>query len=125
VFAANNNDCPGVGGSESSVFLKAGGSTLEPIPILEPGLDYIGISVDKGNQSSGGKDLGLIGSIWNGKECPIKEWVMLRRTYDHPSPVKASSHGDLWIAVGLDSGYEALTGVYFHSIAVRLTPVTI
>lgn len=124
VFASNNNNCVGVGGGEDSVYLKAGGSTREPLPILESNGTQIVLSIDKGNQATGGKDLGVIGSIWNGKECPIREWVMLRRMYSHPFPVQATMElGQLWIAVGLDSGYESVTGVYFYSIGVGLTPV--
>lgn len=125
--SASGGGCPGAGGSPDAVYLKAGGSTVEPVPLLESS-NYVSINVDKGNQSVGGKNLGLIGSIYNGKQCPTNEWVMLHRTYNHPYPIRASSNngnGDLWIAVGTDSGYEALTGVYYYSIDVRLTPVSI
>jgi hypothetical protein len=121
-FASKSNNCVGVGGGEDSVYLKAGGSPVEPVPLLQPG-NYVSINVDKGDQSEGGENLGVVGNIWNGKECPISEWVMLHRTYDHPVPIP-SANGELWIAVGTESGYEALTGVYYYSIGVRLTPVS-
>jgi hypothetical protein len=120
-FASRSNNCVGVGGSEDSVWLKAGGSGVEPVPLLQG--NYVSINVDKGDQSQGGENLGVIDNIWNGKECPISEWVMLHKTYDHPFPITASGD-ELWIAVGTESGFEALTGVYYYSIAVRLRPVS-
>jgi hypothetical protein len=122
-FASQSNNCIGVGGSDAAVWLKAGGSTLEPVPLLQSD-NFVSINVDKGDQEMGGRNLGFIGSIWNGEECPISKWVMLHKTYDHPFPIQASSGGELWIAVGTDSGFEGLTGVYYHSIGVRLSPVT-
>jgi hypothetical protein len=127
-FASQSNNCPGVGGDASSVWLKAGGSSLEPVTTLTRNGEYVGISVDKGDQQEGGKDLGTIGSIWNGIECPETNWVMLRRTYTHPYPItatgggKAGAGGQLWIALGTESGYEAVTEVYYHRIKVKLTP---
>ena len=121
-FASKSNNCIGVGGSEDSVWLKAGGSPLEPVPLLQSD-NYVSINVDKGSQSEGGTNLGVVDNIWNGKECPISELVMLHKTYDHPFPIKTSSD-ELWIAVGTESGFEAVTGVYYYSIGVRLTPVS-
>jgi hypothetical protein len=121
-FASNANDCPGSGGSPASVFLKAGGNTVEPVTkLLADG--YVTINIDKGEQMTGGKDMGLIGSIWNGTECPEEEWILLRRFYTHPFPIEANPRGELWLAVGTESGYEATTGVYYYSIKTVLTPV--
>jgi hypothetical protein len=123
-FASNSRNCPGVGGSESSVWLKAGGSTLEPVPVLQTN-NYLSINVDKGHQQEGGKNLGLIGSIWNGQECAEKpRYILLRRDYEHPFPIRSSSSGaQLWFAVGTESGYESLTGVYYYSIKLTAKAV--
>jgi len=121
-LATNSTNCSGAGGSESSVFLKAGGSALEPVPYLMG--TYVSINIDKGSQSEGGKDLGVIGNIWNGQECQLdpkdRKWVMIRRNYDHPTPI-TTVHEQLWIAVGTDSGYESVTGLYYYSITAKLT----
>src|SRR5262245_48799539 len=119
-FASNSRNCPGVGGSESSVWLKAGGSTLEPVPLLQAN-NYLSINVDKGDQQEGGKNLGSIGSIWNGQEgCDeAPRYILLQRDYEHPFPTRAvASTAQRWFAVGTESGYESLTGVYYHSITV-------
>ena len=125
-LASRSTDCVGVGGSEDAVYLKAGGSTLEPVPLLLNN-EFVSISIDKGNQSTGGTALGVIGSIWNGKPCGDSQWILLHRTYNHPYPVVASSNqsmAQIWVAVGTDSAFEAVTGVYYYSITARLTPVT-
>ncbi len=125
--SASGGGCSGAGGSPDSVYLKAGGSMVEPVPVLMEPSGFLDINVDKGNQSTGGANLGVIGSINNGLPCTANKWVMLHRTYNHPYPIMSTpnSEGDLWIAVGTDSGYEALTGVYYYSITVKLTPVLV
>lgn len=121
-LASNSTDCAGAGGSESNVYLKAGGSALEPLPLLMG--TYVSINVDKGSQQEGGKDLGVIGKVWNGQECQLdpksKQWVMLRRTYEHPNPI-VTVHDQLWVTVGTDSGYESITSLYYYAIDVKLT----
>jgi hypothetical protein len=130
-FASNSTDCVGQGGSPMEVWLKAGGTPLEPITTLAPpeyGSRYLTIDVDKGYQIEGGKDLGSLGSIWNGIPCPeslVGEWVLLRRTYTHPYPIIASpaDGGQLWVILGTESGFESLTEVYYHRIGVELQPI--
>jgi hypothetical protein len=64
----------------------------------------------------------VVDSICNGTECPELEWIMLRRTYNHPFPINTSPEGELWIIVDTESGFEHVTGVYFRSITVNSTP---
>ncbi len=121
-LATNSTNCAGQGGAENNVYLKAGGSAVEAVPLLLG--SYVSINVDKGSQSEGGTDLGVIGNVWNGQECELdpkeKKWVMLRKTYNHPKPI-LTNHDELWIAVGTDSGYESVTSLYYNSIDVKLT----
>jgi hypothetical protein len=131
-FASRSATCVGAGGDPSSVWLKAGGTPLEPVTTLANDGDttrYLTMDVDKGYQMEGGKDLGLVGSIWNGLECPEgsakSDWVMLHRTYVHPYPITAdpADGGQLWIILGTDSGFEETTEVYYYRIRVELQPV--
>jgi hypothetical protein len=47
---------------------------------------------------------------------------MLHKTYEHPYPLRTTGNGaQLWFAVGTESGYESLTGVYYYAITVRAT----
>jgi hypothetical protein len=122
-FASNSSACPGIGGSPGlSVFLKAGGSTLEPVPLLMPN-NYVSINVDKGQQMTGGMNLSVVSNVDNGRTCDDPRWVMLKQTYQHPFPIRSSPSGDIWITVATESGYEGLSDFYFRKITVTLTPV--
>jgi len=50
--------------------------------------------------------------------------LLLRRSLDFPHPVTSDSNFTLWIFLGTDSGFEGLTGLYYHKIAVTLKPVS-
>jgi hypothetical protein len=118
--------CAGVGGAPGeSVYLKAGATVTEPEAILRDG--FWEITIDKDNQSSGGRDAWLVGDIANGMDCeealaagqPHKS---IERTYTHDTPVRADGNGRLWLIVGTDSGFEGLTELFYQVIEVTLTP---
>lgn len=116
--------CFGVGGPPAeAVTLKAGVSRIEPIPTLVG--DYVDISVDKGQQVTGGRDAGVIGHIGNGRACDEdgRPFVFLHRVYHHPEVVTSRPDGTLWLLVGTDSGFEGLTELYYYSIQVTLRPL--
>jgi len=50
-------------------------------------------------------------------------YISLERVHQHTSLVNANSNGELWLLVGTDSGFEALTGIYYQRIDVTLTPI--
>lgn len=119
-FASNAGDCAGSGGSPgASVYLKAGGSAYEPVPELLPN-GYISVTIDKGSQSEGGRQMGVVSNISNGGSCEDPTYVLLHKRYTHPFSIRSAPSGQLWIAVGTDSGYEGLTGLYYYQIQVRL-----
>lgn len=113
---------PGIGGSPgASVFLKAGVSLLEPVAILDADRSYVGLSVDKGSQSQGGRDLQVVSTIENGyPQVPDQPYAYLERVHHFPNPVRTDRRGALWITVGTESGFEGLTGIYFYEIIVTL-----
>jgi hypothetical protein len=128
-FASNAPEaCSGIGGAPGeSVYLKLGASTVEPVPILEN--FNVLINVDKGFQSASGRDAQVVSNIANGLHTPCDQpqlwrYVLLRRSLHFPHPVKSDSNGALWIFLGTDSGFEGLTGVYYHKIAATLKPVS-
>jgi len=124
-FASNApSGCAGAGGSPGdAVYLKAGASADEPVASLA-GDGEIGLSADKGRQSEGGRDAGVVGTIANGTACEGTSWpyVRVRRDYAHPQPVRTGESGSLWLLAGTDSGFEGLTGLYLESITVRINP---
>lgn len=127
VFASDApSGAVGIGGPPGeSVYLKAGGSTVEPEVYLDSDTGYYVINVDKGPGNSGnGAAASVVGHIANGlsaEEDP--RYISLERQHEHEYTVNASQDGELWLMVGTDSGFEGLTGIYYESIAVTSIPV--
>lgn len=128
-FASNApSGCVGVGGAPGeSVWVKVGASPEQPEPVTVDGETRL--SVDKGNQSSGGRFAGVAGVVANGIRCeealdqvptPYAE-VTLRHAL--ALPVTTDDDGAVWLFVGTDSGFESRTSVYYDRIEVTLTPV--
>lgn len=107
----------GIGGSPgSSVYLKAGGSTIEPKVVDEQGM--LQMNIDKGNQSQGGSNMNVIGNIGiPGEEFKYK---LISRKNENPIKVTTDANGSLWVIVGTDSGFEGTTTLYYNNISVRL-----
>lgn len=117
----SSSDCFGSGGNPgSSVYLKAGGSTVEPAPVLDSTNTYW-LNVDKGHQSQDGPSGTVIGDIDNGLPCEDGRWVKVTRTTSTPVQVQADADGVLWLLVGTDSGYEGLTILYYTDVTATLT----
>ena len=134
VFASNaESGCVGAGGSPGDgVTLKAGASPAEPKALFASVTSdprdsaYLRMNVDKSDQSQGGIAASVSGNIANGRPCDYGPYpyVSIQRTHQHTSLVNANSKGELWLLVGTDSGFEALTGLYYQRIDVTLTPVS-
>jgi hypothetical protein len=128
VFASNApSGAVGIGGPPGeSVFLKAGAATVESEVYLDSATNYYLMNVDKGLGNSGnGTAASVIGDIANGLSADMENppYVSLKRQHEHEYTVTASPDGELWLLVGTDSGFEGLTGIYYQSIAITLTPV--
>jgi hypothetical protein len=133
VFASSaQSGCVGAGGAPGeAVWLKAGASPAEPTAQLTPVSSdprvspHLRMNVDKSDQSQGGIAASVTGNIANGQACDLgsRPFVSLQRTHQHTSLVNASSRGELWLLVGTDSGFEALTALYYQRIDVSLVPV--
>ncbi len=129
-FASNApTDCVGIGGAPGeSVFLKAGATSIEPVPFLDSD-NQLRMNVDKGNQSTGGPAASVVGNIANGIPCdrvPNLEdapYVSLVKSHRHEFTVTASENAELWLLVGTDSGFEGLTALYYQQIDVELAPI--
>jgi hypothetical protein len=118
---------PGAGGSPgSSVFLKAGASTEEPLPVEddEAGISFYRMNIDKGNQSQEGDDMINLGNI--GIESEEYRYELIRRgNQDRPFSATTDADGHLWLIIGTDSGFEGLTVIYYNSIKIRLEQIRI
>ena len=120
--------CGGIGGSPGeSVYLKAGASAAEPNRAVDDENHYR-MTIDKGNQALNGRDASNAGNIDNGENCDTAgsdpEYRSVRKTHVHTTRVKTDAQGNLWLIVGIDSGFEGTTALYFQSINVRLVEVS-
>jgi hypothetical protein len=113
----------GIGGAPGeSVFLKAGASPIEPVPVAVDG--FLLMNVNKGNQSQGGPAASTAGNIANGlrgNEPP--RYVLLREEHEHPCNIRADNQGDVWLLIGTDSGFEGPTTLYYREFRVEMVPV--
>ncbi len=114
--------CVGVGGSPGeSVWIKAGVTAEEPVPVLAG--SYLRMNVDIGSQSNGGPQVVVLGNMANSRQCEQpRGWELkaLERT-STPAGVAASADGRAWLLIGVDSGFESGTDVYFTRASVTLT----
>jgi hypothetical protein len=113
----------GIGGSPgSSVYLKAGASDKEPSKVLDG--NFYKFNLDKGEQSTGGKELALLGNVANGLTDYAYKLVQ-RDNLTKPVEATTDANGTLWLCIGTDSGFEGLTVLYYDRIKVTLAPKTI
>lgn len=111
----------GIGGSPgASVYLKAGGSTIEPMPVEVQGAgNNVRMNIDKGGQSQGGQDMVVLGNV--GIPGNTSEYKLIQRdNLQNPVQITADSNGNLWLIVGTDSGFEGTTTLYYNTIDVSL-----
>lgn len=112
----------GVGGSPGdSVYVKAGVSAEEPIPVASD--DFYLLNIDKGNQSNGGENASVLGTIAKqDSTLPVGFELISQMT---PSPISALSNddGSLWLMVGTDSAFEATTSLYYTQVSANFNAV--
>jgi hypothetical protein len=114
----------GIGGSPAqSVYLKAGVTNVEPVPVNREG--FIELNVDKGVQSQPGADAQVLGNI--GVETTTdpsgSSRYVLKNFRSKPFLVEADDAGNLWLFTGTDSGFEGTTSLYFTKIKATLRDV--
>jgi hypothetical protein len=115
------SDCGGIGGAPGlNVTLKIGAVTLKPTPRTDS-QGYQWLNIDKGNQSTGGADMKVVGNLGNTKTCPDLTYEPKTFTLSGFS-VTSASDGTLWLILGTDSGFEGVTTVYYDRIAITLQP---
>ena len=116
--------CLGVGGAPGeNVWVKAGATAAEPVPILDG--THLRMNVDIGRQSNGGAEAVVLGNIANTRDCgqPARWELKSFRSPPIPARISIPSDGRAWILLGVDSGFEGRTDVYFTRASVTLTPV--
>ncbi|MFO0447894.1 MAG: hypothetical protein ACK52I_04260 [Pseudomonadota bacterium] len=117
--------CAGVGGPPGeSVWVVVGASPAEPLTVFDG--TYFRINVERGNQSTSGRDGIVVGTVANtSTDCLVRRWESKTLATPNPSPltVSADARGEAWFLVGFDSGFESFSAVYYRSLIVEFTPV--
>lgn len=109
----------GVGGAPGEgVAIKAGGSTFEPLKVIDNYDNWYRMNIDKGNQQIDGKDMKKIGDFANGTDLNTYKLKTLKAI--SPLSIKSNSNGEIWIIIGTDSGFEATTTIYYNMIKVSI-----
>ena len=112
----------GIGGSPgSSVYVKAGASTIEP-DTFESQDQHLRMNIDKGNQSTSGQSMVVLGDVAHPEvdEDDQKYLIKTMDNVDSPLSVEADDEGRVWLVVGTDSGFEGLTALYYARISYEL-----
>ena len=113
----------GIGGSPgSSVFVKAGASTVEP-EAAPDSTGHLRMNIDKGNQSRGGSQMAVLGTVGHPDIVGDEYRLKTLDSMDSPVVVEADDSGSAWLIVGTDSGFEGLTRLYYDRISFTLTPI--
>lgn len=112
-FASNMPDIPG----SKLVHMAAGATPVEPVKIIGEDNVY-GMNIGKCNQGQNGEDMVVLGNLVNNTDQP----VYVLRTVENEQPFHSTTNekGELWIIVGIDSGYASTTTVYLNTVAVKL-----
>ncbi len=115
--------CGGVGGQPGEgVFVKAGASTVEPTPFVDQN-GWLRMNIDKGNQSRGGVNALVIGNVANSTLCEqnIRRYEIKQLRSPRALLVTTDGAGSAWLFVGTDSGFEAVTSLYYTRITAEFS----
>jgi hypothetical protein len=112
--------CLGVGGAPGdSVYVKAGATQIEPITDTRTQL----INIDKGNQSMGGRDMFVLGTIARSEATTCSDAPFEFKQFDSQATAfeaTTDSNGELWVIIGTDSAFESRTSLFYSNITVEL-----
>jgi hypothetical protein len=110
----------GVGGAPGeAVYVKVGASSIEPLPV-DKGGSYE-LSVDKGQQGTGGYDAVVVGNVAKVVSDDFDTYELKTlNNLDNPIEVTTDADGNMWIFIGTDSGFEGLTTLYYTEVNVTL-----
>lgn len=120
VFATNAaSNMMGVGGAPGeSVWIKAGAVATEPVKVVRMPENWFRMNIDKGNQSTSGADMKIIGNFANGTS--LNEYKLKEVSHTTPFTVVANAQGEIWLIVGTDSGFEGRTTIFYNTVEATI-----
>jgi hypothetical protein len=116
--------CPS--GPGENVTLKAGAASVQPANVTQA--NRVTVNFDKGNQATGGANAAALGNFAQttaAGTCAQPLYAEKTLTTGTNSPlVTSDANGQLWLVIGLDSGFAGTTKVYFLDGAATFSPST-
>jgi hypothetical protein len=124
-FGTNaQKNCMGVGGAPGeSVWIKVGAGKTEP-KAIDTGAGNLLMNIDKGQQATGGSDAIVIGNFANERECGNADTSYMQKTLLSEAGTFSGitdAQGNVWLLLSTDSGFEAITTIYFMELEVTAT----
>jgi hypothetical protein len=111
----------GIGGSPGeSVYVKAGAVNFEP-DVIEDASGWLRMNFDKGNQARESDHMITLGTLAN-PNIDLDTFTGMEyslMTLDNQSQIFTATtddDGSIWVMIGIDSGFEGLTKVYFDKV---------
>lgn len=116
-------DSIGIGGSPAtSVYLKAGATLIEPIPVDVD--EFLLLNIDKGNQSQVGEDSVLLGNVAKSPSDDFNfNYELIERTNQQSFSFRTDDSGSAWLYFGTDSGFEGTTALYYTNFEAEFVAV--
>lgn len=116
--------CPGSPGE--NVTIKAGAAATPPATATQGGV--VRVNFDKGNQAQGGANAAALGnfaqaSVAGTCAAPLYSEKTLTTGATAPT-VTSDANGQLWLVLGVDSGFAGTTKIYWLNGQATFAPVT-
>jgi hypothetical protein len=112
----------GVGG-DPNLALGAGGIPVAPKNQVDV-LDYQRPNFSSLLQSGlSNETLRVLGRIGVSEEIPTKFKLINRNNLEDPILLKTNANGEIYLLIGVDSGFEATTTLYYKNIRVKMVKV--
>jgi hypothetical protein len=115
------SDIPGLPGDKESpgelIHIATGATPVEPQKAALENNMY-GMNIDKCNGSQNGEDMIVVGNFTNNTEQPV--YALKSVENEQPFRCTTNERGELWIIIGIDSGYQGVTTAYLNSVKVDL-----
>jgi Golgi nucleoside diphosphatase len=108
----------GIGGSPAdSVYVKLGASAAEP-RVARDSEGMLALNLDKGNQSQGGRDATVAGTVALPARGTAAYGYVQRNNHRLFQTATTDGDGSLWLFFGTDSGFEGLTELWYTKLTV-------
>ena len=105
--------------------MKAGVSLQEPEGNLA-GDGHLRMNIDKGQQSNGGANALVLGTVASTIPCgELPRYELKTLSSGDRIMAETDDRGVLWLIFGSDSGFESLTSLYYTRVSVTPEPMNL